>query len=107
MIDYPLIPSGEKPIWDGNCFHLDKRKVRVLKYSSNLIGWDDDLTAFHEVEAGNGQHPIDIASRNRAIEELQYHGFPSDGSILEIGCSSGYLLQDIRKAFPKSEIVGD
>jgi ubiquinone/menaquinone biosynthesis C-methylase UbiE len=106
MIDFPVLPSGEKPVWDGECFQLGGRSVRVLAYSSNFAGWDDDLTVLHEVEAGDGQHPIDIASRSTAIDALRSYGFPIHGAVLEIGCSSGFLLHDLRQAFPHAEIVG-
>lgn len=106
MIDFPVLPSGEKPIWDGERFQLGERSSRVLAYSSNFAGWDDDLTELHEVEAGDGQHPIDIASRNTAIDALRRYGFQKDGAVLEIGCSSGFLLQDLKREFPQAEIVG-
>jgi SAM-dependent methyltransferase len=106
MIDFPVLPSGEKPIWDGERFQLGERSSRVLAYSSNFVGWDDDLTELHEVEAGDGRHPIDIASRNTAIDALHSYGFPTDGVLLEIGCSSGFLLHDLRREFPRAEIVG-
>lgn len=106
MIEYPPLPTGEKPTWDGECFQLGKRSTRILAYSSNLAGWDDDLTALHEVEAGDGQHPIDVASRNMAIDALRRYNFPTDGAVLEIGCSSGFLLHDLRQEFPRAQIVG-
>ncbi|MCX5848683.1 MAG: class I SAM-dependent methyltransferase [Deltaproteobacteria bacterium] len=106
MIEFPVLPSGEIPVWDGGMFRMDKRTARVLVYSTNSIGWDDELTELHEVEAGDGLHPIDIASRNTAVEALRRYGFPFDGSLLEIGCSSGFLLHDLRRAFPHAELVG-
>ena len=106
MIEFPLLPSGEKPVWDGKRFQLGGRSTRVLPYSSNFAGWDDDLTELHEVEAGDGQHPIDIASRNAAVDALRLYGFPTDGAVLEIGSSSGFLLHALRQQFPCAEIVG-
>lgn len=106
MIDFPALPSGEKPVWDGERFQLGDRLSRVLAYSSNFSGWDDDLTELHEVEAGDGKHPIDIISRNTAIAALRSYGFPTDGTVLEVGCSSGFLLHDLRQEFPHAEIVG-
>lgn len=106
MIDFPCLPSGEKPVWDGERFQVGERSLRVLAYSSNFAGWDDDLTELHEVEAGDGQHPIDVASRNTAVDALRRYGFPTDGAVLDIGCSSGFLLHDLRREFPHAEIVG-
>jgi 2-polyprenyl-3-methyl-5-hydroxy-6-metoxy-1,4-benzoquinol methylase len=106
MIEFPVLPSGEKPIWDGECFQLGERSTRVLSYSSNLTGWDDSLTELHEIEAGNGHHPIDRASRNTAVEALRRYNFPFNGTLLEIGCSSGFLLHDLKREFPQAEIIG-
>jgi SAM-dependent methyltransferase len=106
MIDFPALPSGETPVWDGTLFQWGDRSSRVVAYSSNFAGWDDDLTALHEVEAGDGQHPIDAASRSAAIDALRRFGFPLNGTVLEIGCSSGFLLRDLKREFPDAEIVG-
>jgi SAM-dependent methyltransferase len=106
MIEFPPLPSGEQPVWDGRKFQLGARSVRVLAYSTNSAGWDDDLTNLHEAEAGDGTHPIDTASRARAINALRTFGFPVNGSILEIGCSSGFLLRDLQREFHDAEIVG-
>lgn len=106
MIDFPVLPSGGKPVWDGERFQLGTRSLRVLAYSSNFAGWGDDLTEFHELEAGDGQHPIDVASRSAAVDALRHNGFPIDGAVLEIGCSSGFLLHDLRHEFPRAQIVG-
>ncbi len=106
MIDFPPLPSGEKPLWDGELFHLGKRSVRVLSYSSDYSGWDEDLSAFHETVTGNGQYPLDVASRNTAIDALRRYRLPTNGAVLEIGCSSGYLLKDLKQVFPEAVIVG-
>ena len=106
MIDFPPLPSGEKPIWDGEVFHLGKRLVRVLSYSSDYSGWDGDLTALHETVTGDGRHPIDVVSRNTAINALNRYCLPADGAVLEIGCSSGFFLRDLKQAFPEAEIFG-
>jgi SAM-dependent methyltransferase len=77
----------------------------ILSFSLEASGWSDDLTTMHEGTAG-GTHPIDVASRDRAIDELRraLGGRPS--VILEIGCSTGYFLSDARAAFPDSLIIG-
>jgi 2-polyprenyl-3-methyl-5-hydroxy-6-metoxy-1,4-benzoquinol methylase len=106
MIDFPALPSGEKPVWDGERFQLGTRSLRVVAYSSNFEGWDDTLTDLHEIEAGDGQHPIDRASRRTALDALRRYGFPADGAVLEIGCSSGFFLQDLKREFPHAEVVG-
>ncbi len=106
MVDFPRLPNGDKPVWDGRNFRMSDRNASVITYSSNLDGWDDDLTELHEAEAGDGQHPIDIASRNNVLQTLKKFGFPSTGCLLEVGCSSGFMLRDLKREFPKAQIVG-
>lgn len=70
-----------------------------------MSGWDDALTAVHE-DATGSDHPIDIASRNTALRSLARYLRDGRGTILEIGCSSGYLLPLIRNNFPRAAVMG-
>jgi SAM-dependent methyltransferase len=106
MIKYPILPSGGKPIWNGETFEVNGLFERVLVYSSNTDGWNDELTELHEIEAGDGNHPIDIYSRGNAIKAIHNNVINEKPLILEIGCSSGYLLRDLKKEFPLADIVG-
>lgn len=71
---------------------------------SSSAGWSDDLTKLHESAAGSGIS-IDVYSRYCGVKALEGRIQP-DGSILELGSSSGYMLKDIRKSFPRSSITG-
>lgn len=108
MIEFPPLPSGEVPIWNGTAFQIGGSTIAVAAYSKNQAGsgWDDELTELHEAEAGDGDHPIDRASRARALEELRRFGVGANTRVLEIGCSSGFLLKDIQRSFPQAQIVG-
>jgi len=77
----------------------------VLGYSVGVSGWTDDLTSFHE-EAAGSSHPIDRASRRHAVEELKRHAVRESAVILEVGCSSGFLLQEIHARFPETCLIG-
>lgn len=106
MIKFPPLSTGERPVWNGDGFAVGQRVVPVLAYSSNVEGWDEGLTSLHEAEAGDGQHPIDVTSRKAAVEALRRFGFPSNGTLLEVGCSTGFLLHDLKREFPDAELVG-
>jgi SAM-dependent methyltransferase len=106
MIEFAPLPTGAVPKWDGRRFVIENSSARVVAYSSNLEGWDDDLTELHESEAGDGQHPIDVASRKLAVNSLRDFSFPENGAVLEVGCSSGFLLRDLQREFPNADIVG-
>lgn len=105
-MDWPASPSEGDVVWDGSAFCTGSGRTRVLSCSSDLTGWDDDLTDLHEIEAGLGTHPIDRASRRNAIEMLRAMGVGTKATILEVGCSSGFFLQDLLCVFPGAEIVG-
>jgi SAM-dependent methyltransferase len=94
-----------EPTWNGHEFVIGQSTVPVLEYSENFEGWSDDLTQLHEEAAGE-HHPIDVASRARAIKEIQKHGREGHKVIMDIGCSSGFLLKDISKTFPDDAIIG-
>lgn len=101
------IPAGsvEAPNWDGQVFIIGDRRSPVLEYSENFAGWSDDLTALHEEAAGD-KHPIDLASRHDAIAQVKKVIPSAKSVIMEIGCSSGFLLKDLVKSFPNAIIIG-
>ena len=93
------------PVWTGGGFQLGTTRVPVLEYSENFAGWSDDLTSLHEDSAGES-HPIDRASRYDAVRQLSRHLTVSKPVILEIGCSSGYMIRDLRASFPAALVIG-
>lgn len=70
-----------------------------------MSGWDDALTAVHE-DATGSDHPIDMASRSAALDSLRTYLPHPAATILEIGCSSGYLLPLIKEHFPRASVFG-
>lgn len=100
-------PAGYStpPKWDGRNFVFGDQRTPVLEYSENFAGWSDDLTALHEEAAGDS-HPIDLASRNDAVAQVRKFMPSAQAVIMEIGCSSGFLIRDLAKEFPEAVIVG-
>jgi len=102
-------PAGysDIPKWDGQHFVFGGQRTPVLEYSENFAGWSDDLTALHEEAAGDN-HPVDLASRRDAISQVRTSLLRSVSSsvIMEIGCSSGFLIKDLIKSFPDATVVG-
>ncbi len=100
-------PEGcsDSPQWDGMNFVLSGQCTPVLEYSENFAGWSDELTALHEEVAGNS-HPIDIASRRDALKQVKNVMPSAHAVIMEIGCSSGYLIRDMVHFFPEAVILG-
>lgn len=102
----PITAEGAIPLWKGNGFQVGNEFNKVLQYSINTLGWNDDLTFFHEESAGD-QHFIDRASRDHAIQQLKTHlKNKKNPVILEVGCSSGFMLKRMHHAFPDATIMG-
>jgi len=100
----PLPNTTEIPQWTGHGFQVRNRLLSILSYEAAISGWTDDLTIFHEKTAGSS-HFIDLASRHYAISQVAQYSETSS-VILDIGCSSGFLLADLKTAFPQAHVMG-
>ena len=69
---WPSIPRlNEIPKWDEDEFSINgKKQGSLISYENVKSNWSEKLTELHEIEAGDGQHPIDIASRNLALKSF-------------------------------------
>lgn len=102
----PLLPQHPTPpTWNGMHFVLGEQELAVLEYSESFAGWSDDLTSLHEEVAGSN-HAIDCASRHDALQQIQKAIQTDEPVLMEIGCSSGFLLHEIKNAFPKATVIG-
>jgi SAM-dependent methyltransferase len=104
-IAFPPTGTRDLPVWTGEEFLVDGQRQRVLAYGSAPSGWTDHLTDLHEETAG-ADHFIDRASRRHAVSEATRAHSTGDQVILEVGISSGYLLQELRRALPSASFVG-
>jgi SAM-dependent methyltransferase len=100
-----LAAIGPQVDWNGTSFMVGGNSLPLLEYSENFAGWSDDLTFLHESAAGS-QHPIDRASRRDACAQVRRWVTAPDPVILEVGCSSGFLLQDLRQSMPRATLLG-
>jgi SAM-dependent methyltransferase len=105
--NWPLL-HGLSPIWTGRGFLVGGKAQAVLDYEAGESGWSEELTRFHEEAAGEGTHPIDVASRRRARAALRRHvrAHPRQTVLLEIGCSSGFLLRELMRDWPEGLVIG-
>jgi SAM-dependent methyltransferase len=103
---WPRLPDrAVDPVWTGHGFRLGGEHVSVLSYRVTSSGWTDELTSFHEENAGS-DHFIDRASRRHAVDEVKRHARGPRPVILEVGCSSGFLLEDLRRELPHAFLIG-
>jgi len=106
--DFPWPAMGESkliPTWEGGRFLVDSEQLEVLTYSQGESAWSPELTALHEKEA-NSSHPIDIASRTMAVASMKLLRTRPNPIILDVGCSSGFLVEDLLKKLPTAAVIG-
>jgi len=104
---FPPVSAGEDPsVWNGGAFVRSGQSTRVLAYEVGVSGWSDELTELHESATESGTHFIDVASRDHAISELKRALGASPASIMEVGCSAGHLLADMRRSLPNATLTG-
>jgi SAM-dependent methyltransferase len=104
---FPPVSAGEdRPVWDGDTFVRSGQSNRVLAYEVGDSGWSDELTELHESATESGTHFIDVASRDHAISELKRALGTKSVSIMEVGCSAGHLLADMRRSLPNATLTG-
>lgn len=92
-------------IWTGAQFLVSGERVRVLSFGTAASGWTEGLTALHEAAAGR-EHFIDVASRAHALAQVKRAVRASSPVVLEVGCSSGYFLEELRAGMPQARIIG-
>lgn len=64
--------------------------------------WSEHLEDLHEESSRT--HFLDVWTRLAIIERVGPLG--EEPTVLDLGCSSGYLLEDLRKRWPRSELAG-
>jgi SAM-dependent methyltransferase len=106
----PLIlphPAGrpDSVRWNGHFFNVDGDRADVLGYDVAPSGWTDELTHLHEKTAAE-HHFLEVASRARAVDEVLRSVRHTPSVILEVGCSSGFLLQELRSRLPQHVLIG-
>lgn len=103
-LQFPSL-NNETPIWDGQQFKLGDYVHKVLEYNVNLSGWNDELTATYEEDAGKN-HFMSMASQAYTLNQLNQYLKIDKPTILEVGCSSGYMLQRIVNEKPDAFVMG-
>ena len=103
---WPATPGCfAEPVWTGSGFRVGGEVVPLLSYTVGLSGWTDGLTTFVEENAGS-DHFIDRASHHHMLRQVRRHAGGAAPVILEVGCSSGYGLEALRRELPHAQLIG-
>jgi ubiquinone/menaquinone biosynthesis C-methylase UbiE len=106
--DFPWPALGEtkvRPIWTGSHFQVHLERCKILSFGRSVSAWSSELTEMHEREAPSS-HDIDLASRAMAVESMKLLKAQGRPIILDVGCSSGFLVEQLSRALPESEVIG-
>jgi SAM-dependent methyltransferase len=79
-----------------------KRDPRGSLADPSTANWSEDLEELHEESTRD--HPIEVLTRRTVMSLID--ALTGTATIVEVGCSTGYLLEDLRAAYPSARLVG-
>jgi ubiquinone/menaquinone biosynthesis C-methylase UbiE len=98
-------PPGKDalPGFDDGWLIGEDRRAPFLSYAETAaVNWSDELESLHE-EASR-THFIDVWTRDAILERVG--DLTSQAAIVDLGCSTGFLLEDLRAAHPDAMLIG-
>jgi SAM-dependent methyltransferase len=95
--------ADSAPRFDMGWQAADENATPFLSYvGGGEVNWSGDLEELHEESSRD--HFIDVWTRRAMLERLGE--LPAEPTIADLGCSSGYLLADLRRAYPSAFLAG-
>ncbi len=100
-----LLPGAGRPRYEGG-FVKQGRKLPFLDLAGGKgdAGWSNEIA--DDLEEHSQHHFIDVYNRRLAVEGLRPALARAGAAFIDAGCSSGYLLADVQKAFPGVSLYG-
>jgi SAM-dependent methyltransferase len=68
----------------------------------HAVNWSEDLEELHEESSRT--HFIDVWTRRAILARVG--PLPDGPTVIDVGCSTGYLLEDLRRAVPDASLIG-
>ena len=68
----------------------------------HAVNWSEDLEQLHEESTRT--HFIDVWTRRAILARVG--PLPRRPTVIDLGCSTGYLLEDLRRALPDAGLIG-
>jgi SAM-dependent methyltransferase len=100
------LPPGRRllPKFEGGWRSDDGNVKPFLSYveEDHAVNWSDELELLHEESSRS--HFIDVWTRGSMLSRLGT--LPAGPVIADLGCSTGYLLEDLRDVYAGATLVG-
>lgn len=93
------------PNFDGGWRMEDGAPAPYISYAGQQqdVNWSDQLEDIHEESSRD--HFIDVWTRQALLDGID-GSVPRDGVVVDLGCSTGYLLEDLLRHHPGAFLVG-
>lgn len=103
-LDRPPPGITEIPDYEDGWLVASDTRVAYLSYVEHdaSVNWSDDLELLHE-EASRS-HFIDQWTRAWVLARIG--SLPRDATVVDVGCSTGYLLQELADQHPDATLFG-
>ena len=91
------------PPFDDGWILGDGRREPFLRYAeAESVNWSDGLEALHAESSRT--HFLDVWTRDAIVQRVA--DVPADAVVLDLGCSTGFLLEELRAALPDAVLFG-
>jgi SAM-dependent methyltransferase len=101
-----LPPPGATavPPFEDGWLNTDNSREPFLSYVERdpSVNWSEELEALHE--DASRTHFMDRWTREAIIERLGL--LPTGATVADVGCSTGFLLEDLARAYPRATLIG-
>jgi len=89
-----------------NGFKIDGKIHPFYSFSRPVSdeGWTDEMGEF--LGEVSGEHFLDVYNRRLAVAGIRDKLRDAGGHYIDVGCSSGYLLEEVARLFPHADIYG-
>jgi SAM-dependent methyltransferase len=69
---------------------------------AHAVNWSEELEELHEQSSRT--HFIDVWTRRAILARMG--PLPAEPSVIDLGCSTGHLLAELRRAIPDASLIG-